>query len=63
MQFLRRNLLLIAGFSILFVSDFEPVYRVAALTTTTIAAAMVAAILVLPELLQLFGGPIGRENT
>ena len=55
------NLLLIAGFSILFVSDFEPIFRVAALTTTTIGAAMVAALLVLPELLLLFGGPIGRD--
>ena len=53
------NLLLIAGFSILFTSDFEPVFRVAALTTTTIAAAMVAAIVVLPALLTLFGGPMG----
>ena len=56
------NLLLIAGFSILFVSDFEPVFRVAALTTTTIAAAMVAAILVLPVLLKLFGEPIGQKS-
>ncbi len=54
------NLLLIAGFSILFTSDFEPVFRVAALTTTTIAAAMVAAMVVLPALLTLFGEPIGR---
>ncbi len=55
------NLLLIGGFSILFSSDFEPVFRVAALTTTTIGAAMVASILVLPELLQLWGRPIGRR--
>ncbi len=53
------NLLLIGGFSILFSSDFEPVFRVAALTTTTIGAAMVVSILVLPELLQLWGRPIG----
>lgn len=56
------NLLLIAGFSILFTSDFEPVFRVAALTTTTIAAAMVAAIVVLPALLSLFGEPIGQAR-
>ena len=57
------NLLLIGGFSILFLSDFEPVYRVAALTTTTIGAAMVVAILVLPELLELWGRPItGRRS-
>ncbi len=57
------NLLLIGGFSILFSSDFEPVFRVAALTTTTIGAAMVVAILVLPELLQLWGRPIeGRKR-
>ena len=54
------NLLLIGGFSILFSSDFEPVFRVAALTTTTIGAAMVVAILVLPVLLQLWGRPIAR---
>lgn len=52
------NLLLIAGFGILFTSDFEPVFRVAALTTTTIAAAMLSALLVLPPLLRLFGRPI-----
>ncbi len=56
------NLLLIGGFSILFSSDFEPVFRVAALTTTTIGAAMVASILVLPELLQLWGRPIGAGS-
>ena len=56
------NLLLIAGFSVLFSSDFEPVFRVAALTTTTIAAAMLAALLVLPGLLKLFGEPIGEEG-
>ena len=56
------NVLLIAGFSILFTSDFEPVYRVAALTTTTIAAAMVAAVVVLPALLALFGEPIRGES-
>ncbi len=56
------NLLLIGGFSILFSSDFEPVFRVAALTTTTIGAAMVASILVLPELLQLWGRPIGERG-
>ncbi len=57
------NLLLIAGFSILFLSDFEPVFRVAVLTTTTIGAAMVVAILVLPELLELWGRPIdGRRS-
>ena len=55
------NLLLIGGFSILFTSDFEPVFRVATLTTTTIGAAMVASILVLPELLELWGRPIGRR--
>ena len=54
------NLLLIGGFAILFASDFEPVFRVAALTTTTIGAAMAAAILVLPALLALWGRPIGR---
>ena len=56
------NLLLIGGFSILFSSDFEPVFRVAALTTTTIGAAMVVAILVLPALLQLWGRPIGARG-
>ncbi len=55
------NLLLMAGFAILFVSDFEPVFRVAVLTTTTIGAALAAAILVLPGLLALFGEPIGEE--
>jgi len=55
------NLLLMAGFSILFLSDFSPIFRVATLTTTTIAAALLAALLVLPELLVLFGGPIGRK--
>ena len=54
------NLLLIGGFSILFKSDFEPVFRVAALTTTTIGAAMVVSILVLPALLELWGRPIGE---
>ena len=54
------NLLLIGGFSILFMSDFEPVFRVAALTTTTIGAAMVVSILVLPALLELWGRPIGE---
>ncbi len=56
------NLLLIGGFSILFSSDFEPVFRVAALTTTTIGAALLVAILVLPSLLQLWGRPIGLEE-
>ncbi len=56
------NLLLIGGFSILFSSDFEPVFRVAALTTTTIGAAMVVSILVLPELLQLWGRPIAPQK-
>lgn len=54
------NLLLIGGFAILFTSDFEPVFRVAALTTTTIGAAMLAALWVLPGLLLLFGRPIGE---
>ncbi len=54
------NLLLIGGFAVLFASDFEPVFRVAALTTTTIGAAMLAAILVLPGLLVLWGGPLGK---
>ena len=54
------NLLLIGGFAILFSSGFEPVFRVAALTTTTIGAAMLAAMLVLPELLALWGRPIGE---
>ena len=56
------NLLLMAGFSILFASDFEPIYRVAVLTTTTIGAALAAAVLVLPGLLRLFGEPIGGEE-
>ena len=56
------NLLLMAGFSILFLSDFEPVFRVAALTSTTIGAALVTAILVLPGLLKLFGEPIGNDR-
>lgn len=56
------NLLLIGGFAILFASDFEPVFRVAALTTTTIGAALAAAILVLPALLVLWGRPIGRGD-
>ncbi len=56
------NLLLIGGFSILFTSDFEPVFRVAALTTTTIGAAMVVSVLVLPEMLQLWGRPIGGHE-
>lgn len=55
------NLLLIAGFAILFTSDFEPVFRVAVLTCTTIAAALFAAILVLPGLLTLWGEPIGAD--
>ncbi|MCP3960469.1 MAG: MMPL family transporter [bacterium] len=55
------NLLLIGGFSILFTSGFDPVFRVAALTTTTIAAAMLAAMLVLPQLLTLWGRPIGKR--
>ena len=42
---------------------FEPVFRVAALTSTTIGAAMVVSILVLPELLELWGRPIGRSST
>jgi hypothetical protein len=57
------NLLLMAGFAILFVSDFEPVFRVAVLTSTTIGAALAAAILVLPALLALYGDPIGEEAT
>jgi hypothetical protein len=57
------NLLLIGGFSILFRSDFEPVFRVAALTTTTIGAAMVVSILVVPALLELWGRPLGRRAT
>ena len=56
------NLLLIGGFSILFSSSFEPVFRVAALTTTTIGAAMLAAMLVLPQLLALWGRPIGERS-
>ncbi len=56
------NLLLIGGFAILFSSDFEPVFRVAALTTTTIGAAMLAAVLVLPPLLALWGRPIGERE-
>ncbi len=56
------NLMLMAGFSILFLSDFEPIFRVAALTSTTIGASMIAAIFVLPELLALFGGPIGPPS-
>ncbi len=54
--------ILMAGFSILFGSDFEPIFRVAVLTTTTIGAALAAAVLVLPGLLQLFGEPIGEEG-
>ena len=56
------NLLLMLGFAILFASDFEPVFRVAALTTTTIGSAMVVSILVLPELLLIWGRPIGRRG-
>ncbi len=55
------NLLLVAGFTILFASDFEPVYRVAVLISTTIAAALVAAVLVVPEMLLLFGWGIGKD--
>ncbi len=57
------NLMLMAGFGILFFSDFAPVFRVAVLTTTTIGSALAAAILLLPALLALFGDPIGEEAT
>ncbi len=56
------NLLLIGGFGVLFASTFEPIFRVAVLTTTTIGAAMLSAILVLPALLMLWGGPLGQSK-
>lgn len=51
---ISSNLLLMTGFALLFLSDFEPTTRVAALTVTTIATALLAAILVLPSLLVIF---------
>lgn len=51
---ITSNLLLIAGFAMLLVSDFEPIRRVAVLTMTTIAASLLSALWVLPAELMLF---------
>jgi predicted RND superfamily exporter protein len=50
---IASNVLLMIGFSVLFLSDFEPTRRVATLTVITIFSALIAAILVLPALLHL----------
>ena len=45
---LQSNILLCAGLAVLLLSNFEPVRRVGALTVTTIFAALVVSVLVLP---------------
>jgi predicted RND superfamily exporter protein len=54
---IASNVLLMIGFSVLFLSDFEPTRRVATLTVITILSALIAAVLVLPALLRLFYEP------
>ena len=47
------NVFLCAGFSALYLSDFEPSQRVAILTVTAISSSMIVAIILLPALLFL----------
>ena len=51
---IASNALLVLGFSMLYLSDFEPTRRVAVLMVTTISSALVAALTVLPALIILF---------
>lgn len=55
---ITSNLLLIGGFSILLISDFDPLQRVARLTITTVGAGLFASLIVLPAELKLFGQPL-----
>lgn len=52
------NFLLMVGFATLIMSAFPPSRKTAVLTVSAIGVAMVAAIITLPVLLVLFGGPV-----
>ncbi len=54
------NLLLIFGLAVLLVSSFEPIRRVGVLTMTTIGAALVSALLLVPAELRWLGKRLAR---
>ncbi len=51
----QSNILLCVGLAVLFISNFEPIVRVGALTITTIASSLVISLVVLPAELAILG--------
>ncbi len=51
----QSNVLLCSGLAVLFISNFEPIVRVGSLTMTTIGAALVISIVLLPAELAILG--------
>jgi uncharacterized protein len=59
---IMTSVLVVSGLSILVFSDFVPTRRFAELTAITMCSALPGDVILLPALLTLFGGGVGKKN-